>query len=109
MIGVPAVWENMRKSIMQKVGQASVVARTMFWTSFYLKQLLVSKGLPGARMLDAFVFKKAAKATGGRLKLCITGGGPIAKATQESISFIVAPMVNSYGLTETSGYEQSHT
>ena|SRR5436190_23556982 len=102
MIGVPAVWENVRKGIIQKVDQANIIARTMFWTSLYLKQFLVSKSLPGSGILDAIVFKKVREATGGRLRLCMNGAAPIAKGTQEFVSFVIAPMINGYGLTETS-------
>jgi long-chain acyl-CoA synthetase len=105
MVGVPAVWETVRTGIIQKVGQLNTVARIFFWTSFYLKQWLVRKGLPGIGILDAIVFKKVTEATGGRLRLCLTGAGPIAKGTQEFISLVIAPLINGYGLTETSAYE----
>ena len=102
MIGVPAVWENVRKEIMQKIGQASIIARTMFWGSLYLKKFLVRRSLPGSELLDVIVFKRVKKATGGRLRLCISGASPIAKDTQEFVSYVIAPMINGYGLTETS-------
>jgi long-chain acyl-CoA synthetase len=48
------------------------------------------------------VFKKVKEATGGRLRICMNGGGPIAKETQRFISLAITPMINGYGLTETS-------
>lgn len=110
MVGVPAVWESVRKGIIQKIGRLSVVARTMFWASLRLKRWLVDTGFPGSGILDALIFQKVKDATGGRLRFCMTGAGPIAKDTQEFISFVIAPMINGYGLTETSGYAStSHT
>jgi long-chain acyl-CoA synthetase len=63
---------------------------------------LMSTGLPGTAILDAVVFKKLKDATGGRLRICMNGGGPISKDTLHFISMAVAPMISGYGLTETS-------
>ena len=38
------------------------------------------------------VFKKVKEATGGRLRICMNGGGPIAKDTQRFISMAITPM-----------------
>src|SRR2546429_1370756 len=57
MVGVPAVWETVRKEIIRKVEKSSFVARTIFWMSFFLKRFLVRKSLPGPGILDATVFK----------------------------------------------------
>ena len=105
MVGVPAVWETVRKEIIRKVEKAGLVARTIFWMSFSFKRFLVRKGLPGPGILDATVFKMFTDLTGGRLRFCMTGAGPIATDTQEFISWVIAPMISGYGLTETSGYE----
>jgi len=58
-------------------------------------------GIPGTGILDAAVFKKVKDATGGRLRICMNGGGPIAKETQRFISMSITPMISGYGLTET--------
>jgi long-chain acyl-CoA synthetase len=63
---------------------------------------MMSNGIPGTGILDAVVFKKLKDATGGRLRICMNGGGPIAKDTLHFISMAVAPMISGYGLTETS-------
>jgi long-chain acyl-CoA synthetase len=102
MVGVPAVWETVKKGIIAKVNQASPVAKNLFWGALWAKTNLMSMGLPGSGLLDAVVFKKLKEATGGRLRLCMSGGGPIAKETQQFISMAIAPMIIGYGLTETS-------
>lgn len=51
--------------------------------------------------MDSLIFRKVREATGGRLKLCVTGGGPISKETQHFISMVVCLQINGYGLTET--------
>ncbi|KAF9886671.1 long-chain fatty acid-CoA ligase [Aspergillus nanangensis] len=102
LVGVPAVWETVKKGILNNLNKASVVARSMFWGAMSLKQLMMSSGLPGSGVLDAVVFRKLKEATGGRLRIVMNGGGPVSKETQKFISMAVAPMISGYGLTETS-------
>lgn len=101
LVGVPAVWENVKKGIIAKVNAGSPVVRGLFWSALSLKEKLMLSGLPGAGVLDSVVFKKIKEATGGRMKLCLNGGGPIAKDTQKFISMAICPMISGYGLTET--------
>lgn len=101
LVGVPAVWESVKKGIVAKVNQGSPIVRQLFWTALATKSFLMSTGLPGTGILDAVVFKKIKDATGGRLKICMNGGGPIAKDTQRFISMAITPMLSGYGLTET--------
>lgn len=103
LIGVPAVWETIRKGIVSKVNSGSGVARKMFWRALAAKKTLLSKGLPGVKLLDAIVFDKVRAATGGRLRVCMSGGGPVARDTQIFISMAICPLISGYGLTETCG------
>ncbi|KAI0025560.1 long-chain-fatty-acid-CoA ligase 1 [Xylariomycetidae sp. FL0641] len=101
LAGVPAVWETVKKGIMAKVSAGGAVTENLFWGALSLKSHMMSMGLPGTFVLDMVVFKKLKEATGGRLKLCMNGGGPVAKDTQRFISMAIAPMIIGYGLTET--------
>jgi len=101
MVGVPAVWETVRKGIAAKVEAGGALKKRVFWAAFAAKRLLLQYGLPGSGLLDAAVFKTVQAATGGRMKICMNGGGPIAKETQEFISLAICPMISGYGLTET--------
>ncbi|KAL1900479.1 long-chain fatty acid-CoA ligase [Sporothrix stenoceras] len=101
LVGVPAVWEMVKKGIIAKVNAGSPVVRSLFWGAMWAKTNLMASGLPGSGILDAIVFKKIKEATGGRLKLCMNGGGPVAKETQRFISMAICPMISGYGLTET--------
>lgn len=102
LIGVPAVWESVKKGILSKVGQGSVVVRSLFWGAMSLKPMLLNTGIPGAGIVDAVVFKKIKDATGGRLRVAFNGGGPVSQDTVRFISCAIAPMISGYGLTETS-------
>ncbi|KAK5686430.1 long-chain fatty acid-CoA ligase [Elasticomyces elasticus] len=108
LVGVPAVWEMVKKGILAKVGKLAALQRNMFWGAFNAKSFLMANSsympLSGVAtgVMDSVVFKKIQEATGGRLRICLNGGGPIAKETQRFISMTIAPMVSGYGLTETS-------
>lgn len=101
LIGVPAVWESVKKGIISKVNSGSFVVKNMFWGAMALKQTLLGFGLPGAGVLDAVVFKKLKDATGGRLRIAFNGGGPVSQDTLKFISYAITPMIQGYGLTET--------
>ncbi len=101
LVGVPAVWETVKKGIIAKVNQGSPVVKNLFWSAMAAKSFMMQTGLPGSGILDAVVFKKVKDATGGRLRICLNGGGPISKDTQRFISMAITPMISGYGLTET--------
>jgi long-chain acyl-CoA synthetase len=101
LVAVPAVWETVKKGIMDQLTKQSGLKQKMFWGAMSLKGTLLNFGLPGVSMLDNIVFKKIKEATGGRMRVCMNGGGPIAKETHYFISMAIAPMIMGYGLTET--------
>ena len=101
LVGVPAVWESVKKGIIAKVNGGSVVVRNLFWSALAAKSFLMSSGLPGTAILDAVVFKKIKDATGGQLRVMMNGGGPVARDTQRFLSLAITPMISGYGLTET--------
>ncbi|GAB7348338.1 hypothetical protein MBLNU459_g6312t1 [Dothideomycetes sp. NU459] len=106
LVGVPAVWETVKKGIVAKVGKANLITKNMFWGAMASKSLMMThSGIPltgfGTSVVDAVVFSKIKEATGGRLRICLNGGGPVAKDTQRFVSMAIAPMISGYGLTET--------
>ena len=101
LLGVPAVWESVKKGIIAKVESGSPIVRHLFWGALAAKNFLMSTGIPGSGILDALVFKKVKDATGGCMKICMSGGGPLSKETQRFISMAICPMISGYGLTET--------
>ncbi|KAI9889858.1 MAG: long-chain fatty acid-CoA ligase [Vezdaea aestivalis] len=101
LVGVPAVWESVKKGIIGKVSQGSPLVQRVFWGAMGLKSFLMGSGLPGSAVLDSIVFNKVKDATGGRLRIMMNGGGPVAKETQHFLSMAITPMIIGYGLTET--------
>ncbi|KAH7389212.1 long-chain-fatty-acid-CoA ligase-like protein [Cadophora sp. MPI-SDFR-AT-0126] len=103
LVGVPAVWETVKKGVIANVNRGGAMMKTAFWSAFKAKQAIMSSGLPGGKLLDALVFNKVKAATGGRLRFCLTSAAPISKDTQEFISIAIAPLISAYGMTETAG------
>jgi len=101
LVGVPAVWESIKKGIVAKVNSGPALVKNLFWGAMWAKSNMMHYGLPGAGILDAVVFKKVKEATGGKLRICLNGGGAVSKDTQRFISMAITPMINGYGLTET--------
>ncbi|KAH9996438.1 long-chain-fatty-acid-CoA ligase [Xylariaceae sp. FL0662B] len=101
LIGVPQVWETIRKGIEAQVNSSGALTRNLFWGAYNLKSLLVSAGLPGSGLLDALVFKKIRNLMGGRVRFTVNGASGISDSTRQFISVVVAPMITGYGLTET--------
>ncbi|KAK6333892.1 long-chain fatty acid-CoA ligase [Orbilia blumenaviensis] len=101
LVGVPQVWETVKKGVEIRVKQQPAFRQKLFWGAMSAKSFLLNTGLPGTSLLDAVVFSKIREATGGRLKVCFNGGGPLSKETQHFVSMAIAPMIIGYGLTET--------
>lgn len=103
LVGVPQVWETIKKGVLARVGGSSIVVRSMFWGAYNAKSFLVKYNLPGQTMFDSLVFGKVRTLAGGRLRYIINGASGISKETQQFLSMIMAPMLTGYGLTETGG------
>jgi long-chain acyl-CoA synthetase len=103
MVGVPAIWETVKKGVTNQVQNSSSAIRSLFWGAFNLKSFLVANNLPGQGLLDGVVFGKVRAMTGGRLRFIVNGASGIADGTRHFMSMVVAPMINGYGLTETCG------
>ncbi|BFZ53743.1 long-chain fatty acid-CoA ligase [Savitreella phatthalungensis] len=101
MVGVPAVWEMVRKGIIQKIAAAPFITQKLFWGAYHAKGFMSRYYIPGKSVLDAVVFKKIKAATGGRLRLTLNGGGPLSRDTQIFMTTVLCPMLGGYGLTET--------
>ncbi|CAI6097942.1 hypothetical protein V2G26_009019 [Clonostachys chloroleuca] len=101
MVGVPQVWETVKKGVISKLDSSSPVLRSLFWGAFNYKSFMTKNGLPGASMLDGIVFKKVRDMTGGRLRFTMNGASGVADDTKNFLSLVLAPMLGGYGLTET--------
>ncbi|KAH7040360.1 uncharacterized protein B0I36DRAFT_310527 [Microdochium trichocladiopsis] len=101
LVGVPQIWETIRKGVEGNVTKGSAVTRNLFWGAYNLKKLMVATGLPGQGVLDSVVFSKVRALTGGRLRFLFNGASGISDGTLQFMSMVLAPMITGYGLTET--------
>lgn len=103
MVGVPAIWERARKSIMASIATFSPDQQTVFWDALRDKKKAFEDGAIFPSERDTAAFSSVRGLFGGRLRFMMTGGSGIAKHTQEFISFVVAPVTGGFGMTETTG------
>ncbi|KAJ2931925.1 hypothetical protein H1R20_g5168, partial [Candolleomyces eurysporus] len=100
MIGVPAVWETIRKGILAKVHAGGSIKKSVFNGAMAAKK----KSLPVlAGLADSVVLSGVRAATGGRLRLALSGGAAISKETQEFLTTALVTVLQGYGMTETCG------
>lgn len=109
LVGVPQVWETVRKGVVGGVDSAGFVAKSLFWGYVSVKGFLARSGLivgpieSVVSRLDDIIFARVRNSTGGRLRFIVNGASAIAGTTLSFLSLVVAPMITGYGLTETCG------
>ncbi|ANZ75849.1 BA75_02360T0 [Komagataella pastoris] len=101
MVGVAAVWESVRKGILDQLNKSPFLLQKVFWGAYKSKQAMKYCHIPGTSIIDAVIFRKVKAATGGEIRLLLNGGSPISADTQRFITNLLAPMLLGYGLTET--------
>ena len=98
---VPALWELIRKGIEARVAESSPIFRALFWSSVWVKDKMLSYGIPGTSIFDALAFNKIKQVTGGDVFWSIYGGAGLSEDTQRFVCAVICPMAAGYGLTET--------
>ena len=101
LVGVPQIWETVKKGVMAKLDTSSPVLRSLFWGAFSYKSFMTRNKMPMASVFDGIVFAKVRELTGGRLRFIMNGASGIADSTKHFLSTVLAPMLTGYGLTET--------
>ncbi|ORY26175.1 long-chain-fatty-acid-CoA-ligase [Naematelia encephala] len=112
LVGVPAVWELIRKGILTRVDASGGLKKSVFNFALKAKQAAQNYYIPFVSSItDAVVFNQVRAQTGGRLKIMFSGGGAVSKSTQEFLCTalvimiqgglsILALLMAGYGLTE---------
>ncbi|GAA5825193.1 hypothetical protein JCM3770_002345 [Rhodotorula araucariae] len=99
MVGVPAVWETIRKGIVNKVKSAGALKSKVFDLGIAAKRF-GGRGSILGNIADKVVFEAVKQGTGGKLKYALSGGAPISKETQEFLSIALVLIIQGYGMTE---------
>ncbi|KAI7962799.1 hypothetical protein MJO28_000893 [Puccinia striiformis f. sp. tritici] len=102
MIGVPAVWELIRKGILAKVKAGGKLKQGIFNAALAVKRHPILGKVAGG-LMDTVVFNQVREQTGGNLRYAISGGAALSKETQEFLSKALVSVLQGYGLTESCG------
>ena len=99
LIAVPKIWDIMMKGAVDKVGQGSCLQKMIFETAYSACHNASSwRYCP----LLSLIFKSIGTMFGGRLKIGISGGGPLSADVQSFVrTAFNTHMVQGYALTET--------
>ncbi|KAJ3727394.1 long-chain-fatty-acid-CoA-ligase [Lentinula raphanica] len=100
MVGVPAVWETIRKGIVAKVNAGGAVRKSVFNGAMSLKKNSVPVL---AQVADSVVLKNVRAATGGRLRITLSGGAALSHETQKFLDTALVMILQGYGMTESCG------
>ena len=83
MIGVPQIWETIRKGILNNVNKMSAVKKSLFRGSMSIKKA----GVPIlSDLVDTVVFSQVKAQTGGRLRYVLNGGAALSIETQQFLT-----------------------
>jgi long-chain acyl-CoA synthetase len=112
VIGVPRFYEKMYARVLEAASQGGSLKKNLFFwaraVGLRRTQLAIRGESPGAwldlqyRAAHALVFRKLHRRTGGRMRFFVSGGAPLPPAIAEFFLAARLPILEGYGLTETS-------
>ena len=91
IVGVPALFERIRKSILEKMNDR-IIAKLLFRVSQTI----------GSVWFSRILFHRVHALFGGRVKYLICGGAALDNSVQKDFNALGFPIYTGYGLTETS-------
>lgn len=116
MCSVPRMYEKMYGVVMSRVREASAARRALFSWAIRIGTRHFHASKPGAlvavqhRLADRLVLAPLRKRlTGGRLRFFVSGGAALSREVEEFFWAIGVPILNGWGMTETSSGVCSNT
>jgi long-chain acyl-CoA synthetase len=110
--GVPRFFEKVQQKILDKVSGASTVKQSLFHWALDVgtevsRHRLGGRDVSGmlavrSNLADRLVLSKIREALGGRIRYCISGGAELPMFVAEFFHALGIPILEGYGLTETS-------
>jgi long-chain acyl-CoA synthetase len=107
MTGAPRVFEKLYARVLERGRAGGPIGRRLFdWSMRVAAAAGRSAGGPSPswswRVADRLVFGRIREGVGGRVRFFISGSAPLRKDLAEVFAGIGAPILEGYGLTETS-------
>lgn len=112
LVSVPRIYEKIYNKVMDGVHSSPPLRQNIFkWAmkvgKEYYEATKYGKGLSFAleiehKLADKLVFSKIREKTGGNIQTFVSGGAPLMKELGEFFAYIGLPILEGYGLTETS-------
>jgi long-chain acyl-CoA synthetase len=112
MVAVPRLYEKIYGKVLDKVSKDPALRQKIFWWAIkvgtqaaaYLKRNQQPTGFLSMKynLANKLVFSKLKERVGGRLRFFISGGAPLSKEIGEFFMAAGLPILEGYGLTETS-------
>jgi long-chain acyl-CoA synthetase len=112
MTGVPRVYEKIQARVLEAVKKGSALRRWLFANALRRALARVRRAQSSGAsarpqgladtLLDRLVFGKVRARTGGRLRILVSGSAPLSASVAEFFAAAGLPIVEGYGLTETS-------
>jgi long-chain acyl-CoA synthetase len=89
LVGVPAVWETIRKGILAKVNSGGMLRKAIFTGAVEVKR----RNIPILASVADIILGSVRAATGGRLRLALSGGAAVSPETQEFLTTTLVTML----------------
>ncbi len=112
LFSVPRVYENAHRRILNRVESSSPLRQRLFRWAVSVGQRYNDRARRGEacnpclrlcyRLADSLVLSKVRAGLGGRLRMAVSGGAPLADAIADFFQALGVWIVEGYGLTETS-------
>ena len=116
LLSVPRVYEKMHAAVMDRVREASRIRRSLFGWAVGVGNRFAHESHPGPllsaehRLAERLVLGPLRRTlVGGRLRFFISGGAALAREIEEFFWAIGVPILNGWGMTETSSGVTSNT
>jgi long-chain acyl-CoA synthetase len=116
LLSVPRVYEKMHAAVMGRVREAAPMRRALFGWAVRVGTRFSHESHPGPvlkaehRLADRLVLGPVRRRlVGGRLRFFISGGAALAREIEEFFWAIGVPILNGWGMTETSSGACSNT
>ncbi|TKW20133.1 hypothetical protein SEVIR_4G065300v4 [Setaria viridis] len=102
---VPRVLDRIYSGLTAKISSGGILKKTLFNIAYKMKLDSMRKGIKhekAAPFFDKLVFSKVKERLGGKLRVIVSGGAPLAVPVEEFLRVVTcAYVIQGYGLTET--------